>query len=45
MDGAFLAIHANKGIIETWPKGDSKVLIIAINLASTTPPVNDAVQL
>ena len=44
--GAFFAIQAYRGIIDTWPSGDSNaVLINAINLASTTPPVNEAVQL
>ena len=44
--GAFLAIQANNGIIETCPKGDSNaVLMIAINLASTTPFVKEDVQL
>ena len=45
-EGAFLAIQAYKGIIDTWPKGDSRaVLINAINFASTIPPVNEDVQL
>ena len=44
--GAFLAIQANKGIIETCPRGDSSaVFIIAMNLASTIPFVNEDVQL
>ena len=38
--GAFRAIQAKRGIIETWPSGDSTaVLIIAINFASTIPPL------
>ena len=45
-DGAFLAIQAYKGIIETCPRGDSRAVFIkAINLASTIPFVNEEVQL
>ena len=45
-EGAFFAIQANKGIIETCPRGDSRaVFIIAINLASTIPFVSEDVQL
>ena len=45
-EGAFFAIQANKGIIETCPKGDSSaVFIIAMNLASIIPFVNEEVQL
>ena len=44
--GAYYAIHAKRGIIETCPKGDSRAVFInAMNLASTTPPVKEAVQL
>ena len=44
--GAFFAIQANKGIIDTCPKGDSNaVLTIAINRASTIPFVKEDVQL
>ena len=44
--GAFFAIQANNGIIDTCPKGDSKaVLTMAINRASATPFVKEAVQL
>ena len=44
--GAFFAIQANNGIIETCPKGDSNaVLTMAINRASTIPFVKEAVQL
>ena len=43
--GAFFAIQANRGIIDTCPNGDSTaVLMIAINFASTIPLVADAVQ-
>ena len=45
-DGAFFAIQANNGIIDTCPKGDSKaVLMIAINRASTTSFVKEDVQM
>ena len=44
--GAFFAIQANNGIIETCPKGDSiAVFTIAINRASTTSFVKEDVQL
>ena len=44
--GAFLAIQANKGIIETCPRGDSSAVFnIAMNFASTTPFVKEDVQL
>ena len=43
--GAFFAIQANKGIMETCPKGDSNaVFTIAINRASTTSFVKEDVR-
>ena len=42
--GAFFAIHPNKGIIATCPKGDSiAVFINAMNLASMIPLVKSLV--
>ena len=44
--GAFFAIQASKGIMDTCPNGDSNAVFIkAINFASTTPPVKEDVQL
>ena len=45
-EGAFFAIQAKSGIIDTCPSGDSiAVFIIAINFALITPFDIEAVQL
>ncbi len=43
--GAFFAIHARRGIIDTWPSGHSTtVFVIAMNLASIRSPLSAAVH-